>query len=177
MRWVLLSALVATSAALGGCGRSRSAEGSELLPQLVLQGVRFRVDRDGANRAQGTAELVALRRDTGAVAVRGLAMTLFGSEGEVLIKAPLASGLLGERRFSASGGLTALRRTDLAVTDAAWYQPGPRGTPGLARGDGPVVLTGPGYRVTGTGFTLDPATRELTLRGGARLVSGLKEAR
>ena len=177
MRSILLTALVTSLLALAGCGRSGPADAAQLLPQLVLEGVRFRIDRDGERRAQGTADMVALRRDTGAVAVRGLALTLLGSEGEVEVRAPMASGLLGERRFSASGGLTALRRTDLAATDAAWYEPGPGGTPGLAKGNGPVVVTGPGYRLTGTGFTLDPASRDLSIRGGARLVSGLKEAR
>ena len=177
MRWNTLSVLVATVAALGGCARPRSTEAGELLPQLILESVRFRVDRDGVARAEGAAELVALRRDTGDVAARGLVMTLLGSEGEVQVRAPMASGRLGERRFAASGGLTAVRRTDTATTDAARYLPGPSGTPGQVVGDGPVLVTGPGYRLTGTGFTLDPASRDLTLRGGARLVSGLREAR
>ena len=177
MRWLLLSALVASSAAVAGCGRSRSTEVGELLPQLVLKAVRFRVDQDGVAKARGTADLVALRRDTRDVAARGLTMTLLGSEGEVQVRAPQASGRLGERRFAASGGLTATRRTDTATTESAWYIPGPSGSPGLVQGDGPVLVSGPGYRLTGVGFTLDPASRELSIRGGARLVSGLKDAR
>ena len=34
-------------------------------------------------------------------------------------------------------------------------------------------MAGPGYRLTGTGFDIDPATGELAIRGKPHLVTGL----
>lgn len=177
MRSIVRPSLAMALVCLSGCYARSGLDAGRVVPELVMQGVRFRVDKAGSDRARGTAEVVTLRRDTGALAVRGLAMTLSGAEGEVVVGAPAVSGQTGERRYQAAGGLTAIRGGDRATTEAAWYDPGGEGVPALLRGAAPVRVTGPGYRLTGTGFTLDPATRELRLGGGARLVSGLPGGR
>jgi hypothetical protein len=44
-------------------------------------------------------------------------------------------------------------------------------------GDDSVQVDGPGYRLTGTGFDVDPATGELAIRGKPHLVTGLGDRR
>jgi hypothetical protein len=46
----------------------------------------------------------------------------------------------------------------------------------MVRGDHPLVVEGPSYRLEGPRFTLDPATGELAIDGGASLVAGAPEA-
>jgi hypothetical protein len=177
MRSILLLPLAMTVLSAAACRPQRaSAEGNQV-PELVMETVRFRVDRAGASRALGTAEVVTYRRDTQAVAAKGVTLALRGADGDAEVTAPAVFGLVGERRFDAAGGLVAFRGADKAATDAARYEPVEGGQPGLVRGGGPVRVTGPGYRLTGTGFTLDPVTRVLTLTRGAHLVSGLPEGR
>jgi lipopolysaccharide export system protein LptC len=67
--------------------------------------------------------------------------------------------------------MTVARGDDIARTERARYEPQPG--EGLVRGDLPVVVEGRGYRLEGTGFTLDPASGTVVVRGGARLVAGI----
>ncbi len=69
------------------------------------------------------------------------------------------------------------RGEDSARTERARYEPEPDGGDGLVRGEDPVVVAGRGYRLTGTGFTLDPDEGSIVVRGGARLVAGLPGGR
>jgi len=44
------------------------------------------------------------------------------------------------------------------------------GADGIVRGDEPVEVVGPGYRLAGPSFASDPATGDVEIRGGVRLV-------
>jgi len=166
--------------ALAGCRPARPSETRELVPELVMEGVRFQVDRAGETRASGEATRVTYRRDTTDVTASGLGLVLSeAGERPVRIAAPSGQGVTSERRFGVTGGIRAERAGDVATTASATFEPaqpaaGGEGPPGPAQvhGDQPVVVEGEGYRLTGAGFRLDPATREIVLTGGARLVAG-----
>jgi len=171
------SAMFAWILAAAGCRPARPAEPRDLVPELVMEGVTFRVDRLGESRATGEATRVTYRRDTTEVTASGLALALTDAvQGPVRIAAPAGEGVASERGFEGSGGIRAERAGDVATTGSARFEPavvaGGPSTP-LIRGEEPVVVEGPGYRLTGTGFTLDPATKEITIGHGARLVAGL----
>ncbi len=175
-----ITASVAWILTAAGCRPARPAEARELVPALIMEGVRFRVDRQGESRATGEADRVTFRRDTTDVTASGLGMLLADpGQGPIRIVAPSGAGSTAERRFDVSGGIVAERGSDRATTAAArWEQvagPGTGDAPAVAaiRGDDPVLVEGPGYRLTGTGFRLDPARHEITLGHGARLVAGL----
>jgi hypothetical protein len=143
-----------------------------LVPEITMEGVSFRVDRGGSTRAVGEAERVTYRRDTTAVVAQGLVLTMPGADGEVVVTAPSGRGNTTERRFEVSGGIRAARRGDLATTGSATFEPSvPGWSSGRIEGREPLVVTGPGYRLDGRGFTLDPGTGDLHLSGGARLVT------
>ena len=42
----------------------------------------------------------------------------------------------------------------------------------MVRGDEPVTVTGPAYRLAGPAFTADPRSGDVEIRGGVRLVAG-----
>lgn len=183
-----VAGLLAAAWGLGACGMGRPRVAGDLVPELALEGVTFRIDRGGVTRATGEADRVTYRRDTTAVAATGLVLLLAGAEGPVRVTAPSGRGIVTDRRFEAVGGLEASRGADRAVTAAAHYEPaepvpahpeqaGPGPGPGLVRGTDPVTLSGPGYRLTGTGFTLDPASGVIVIGGGAHLVTGLPVAK
>jgi hypothetical protein len=164
----------------GGCRFGERFEAREVPPELTMEGVRFWIDRGGLTQARGRAEQLTLRRDTTDLAAQTVTMLLSGAEGEVLITAATVSGVISERRFSASGGIAAERGDDRAVTDTATFEPPQPGgsSAGLVHGHDPVAVTGPGYRLDGShGFTLDPSSGQIVLGGGARLLSGLPVAR
>lgn len=146
-----------------------------MVPELKLEGVRFRVHRGGDLRASGEAEVATLRRDSTELRAKDLAAVLTRSASPLRITAPAGEGVLSSRAFSAQGGVTIARGSDVARTERARYEPGPRG--GQVVGDDPITVDGPSYRLVGKGFTLDPATTELAIRGGARLVAGGGERR
>ncbi len=141
-----------------------------MVPELKLEGVRFRVYRGGELRAFGSADRASLRRDSTEVSAQVLEAVLPRSTPPVRIAAPRGEGVLSARTFSASGGVTATRGDDRASTERARYVPGPDG--GRVVGEDPVVVEGRSYRLEGTGFTLTPADGEIAVGGGARLVAG-----
>ncbi len=159
-----------------GCGPAKPVEGQVLVPELKLEGVRFRVYRDDDLRAFGDAAAVTFRRDSTNLTARDLVATLPRSSEPVRITAPAATGVASARDFTAFGGVTVSRGDDVARTERARYAPAP-GRGGLVTGDQPVVVEGKGYRLEGAGFTLDPARGEIALRGGARLLAGDRGAR
>lgn len=174
-RAAVVLALAVSSLSELGCRPETPGEAREVLPELKLEGVRFRVHREGDLRASGHAAAVSLRRDSTEVAARDVEAVLLRGGAPVRIAAPAAEGVMATRVFSASGGLTVTRGDDVARTERARFVPGPGG--GRVYGDDPVVIEGRSYRLVGTGFTLEPAAAELSMRGGARLVAGGGERR
>jgi hypothetical protein len=137
-----------------------------------MEEVQFSVERGGLTRARGKADRLTYRRDTTAVAAEGLTLVMTGPEGEMRLTAPRGSGVAADRRFDVEGGIQVTRGADLAATASAHYEGGLGGA-GLVTGVEPVTVTGPGYRLTGKGFKLQPASGEIVLGGGSRLVAGL----
>ena len=146
------------------------------MPELRLEGVRFRLFRGDALRADGTASAVTYQRETTAVKATDLTIHLREAQGEVVLTAPTGEGVASARTFQASGGLRAVRGSDVATTEAARFDPA-QGENGRVVGDQLVELKGRGYRMRGNGFTLDPEAGQLALRGGTRLVAGLPEGK
>jgi lipopolysaccharide export system protein LptC len=172
MRSIRVLAPVMICVLAGGCRPSRPGEAHQLVPELTMEGVRFSIERGGVSRAWGEAERLTYRRDTTAVAAVGLTLIMSGPDGEVRITAPRGSGVAADRRFEVEGGIQASRGADLATTASASYE-APQHGAGLVTGTEPVTVSGPGYRLTGQGFRLLPATAEIVLGNGARLVAGL----
>jgi hypothetical protein len=154
-----------------GCTPERTPATGSDTPEIRLDGVRFQVFRGDAIRADGTAAEVTFRREAGLVLATDLAATLPASPSSILLTATRGEGLVGRRTFEVSGTVRAVRGDDVATTEVARFEPdaGPRG---LIRGDRPVELHGRGYRMRGDGFVFDPATEQIAIRGGARLVAG-----
>ena len=168
--------LAASSVAAPGCRPAKPVEGQGLVPELKLEGVKFRVYRDDDLRAFGDAATVTFRRDSTDLAARDIVAILPRSPEPVRIEAPVGAGVVSARDFSASGGVTVTRGGDVARTERARYAPAP-GRGGLVTGDRPVVVEGKGYRLEGAGFTLDPARGERAIGGGTRLLAGVRGAR
>jgi lipopolysaccharide export system protein LptC len=158
-----------------GCRPGKVSEAQPVVPELKLDGVEFRVYRGAALRAFGHAEGTSLRRDSSEVRARNLEATLPQPAAPVRITAPAGQGSLLSRVFEVSGGVAASRSSDLARTERARYEPGDGD--GVVRGEDPVEVEGRGYRLDGTGFTLDPAEGTIVVRGGAKLVAGLPPPR
>jgi hypothetical protein len=137
-----------------------------------MEGVTFHADRAGVLKASGTAERVTYRRDTTAIAATGLDMVLVTESGKVHVTAPAGSGVLLDHRFRVTGGVRATRGPDVVTTEGFRSEPGPDGRTRLL-GDAPVQLAGTGYQLSGTGFTIDPATAELSILGQPKLVTGV----
>ncbi len=169
--------LAVSFAAAPGCRPAKPVEGQGLVPELKLEGVRFRVYRDDELRALGDAAVVTFRRDSTELTANDVVAVLPRSPEPVRIAAPAVSGVASERTFEATGGVTVSRGDDSARTERARYVPSPDGGAGLVTGDRPVLVEGKGYRLEGTGFTLDPARGDITVRGGARLVAGERGTR
>ncbi len=178
--WKRIAALLAGGVLFGpamGCGPAKPREARQVVPQLELEDVHFRVFRDAALRARGEAARVTFRRDSSELQAQEVAATLFGSGPvPVRITAPEGHGVVSDRTFWASGGVIATRDDDVARTQAARFEPD-AGDGGLVRGDDPVTVTGKGYRLQGKGFTLDPSTGTIVVVGHPRLVTGIEEAR
>lgn len=172
MRPIRLLAPVVICILAGGCRPGRPGEARQVVPELTMEGVRFSIERSGVSRAWGEAERLTYRRDTTAVAATGLILVMTGPDGEVRVTAPRGTGVAADRRFEVEGGIEATRGADRATTASASYQAAP-GEPALVTGAEPVSVSGPGYRLTGKGFRLLPASGEMVLGNGARLVAGL----
>jgi lipopolysaccharide export system protein LptC len=167
-------ALAVPLLAAPGCRAAKPGEGREVVPELKLDGVRFRVYRGDTLRAFGEAKTTSLRRDSTELSARDLVATLPDAATAVRITAPTGQGVASSRVFSASGGITVSRGDDVARTERARFEPSRTG--GLVVGEAPVAVEGRGYRLTGPGFTLDPATGDITVRGGVRALAGLQPA-
>ena len=84
------------------------------------------------------------------------------------VSAPELTGDLGARTWAARGGVVLTRGDATARTPSArWAE-----ADGMVRGDEPVEVTGPTYRLAGPAFTADPRTGDVDIRGGVRLVAG-----
>jgi hypothetical protein len=172
MRSVGIHASILLCVLVGGCRSGRSGEVRELVPELTMEGVRFSVERGGLTRAWGEAERLTYRRDTTALGADRLTLYMNGADGEVRVTAPRGFGIVADRRFDVEGGIQLTRGADSATTASARYEAPQRG-PGLVSGTEPVKVAGPGYRLTGRGFRLDPTTGQIVILGGARLLAGL----
>jgi lipopolysaccharide export system protein LptC len=173
MASIRLSAAVLICALSAGCRPGRTGDARDVVPELTMEGVRFSIDRGGVTRAHGEAERLTYRRDTTALAATGLSLFMVGGpDGEVRLTAPRGAGVVADRVFDVEGGIQATRGGDVASTGSARFE-APQGGSGLVSGTEPVTITGPGYRLTGRGFSLLPSSGEIVLRGGSRLVTGL----
>lgn len=160
----LVGALIGTA-----CQPSRPGESQDVAPELKLERVKFRVWRGADLRVTGEAATVSLRRDSSELRATDVAAVLPRDPEPVHVTAPVGQGVLEEQRFQASGGVVLRRGDQRALTESARYDPAPGGG-AIVRGDQPVVLLGPTYRMDGTGFTLDPATGEVDVHGPAKLI-------
>lgn len=142
------------------------------MPELRLEGVRFRLFRGAELRADGTASSLTYQRDSTAVKAADVRLNLHERRDAVVLTAPAGEGIVSARTFEAGGGLIVVRGTDTARTESARFDP-TLGEDGQVVGDRPVELSGRGYRLRGNGFTLDPTVGDIALRGGTRLVTGL----
>ena len=176
-RKALVLTLAVSFVAAPGCRPAKPVEGQGLVPELKLEGVRFRVYRGDDLRAFGDAAAVSFRRDSTDLTARDIVATLPHDPAPVRIVAPEGAGVASARVFTATGGITVSRGDDVARTERARYAPTPEGGGGLVTGDRPVVVEGKGYRLEGAGFTLDPARGEIAVRGGARLLAGERGTR
>jgi lipopolysaccharide export system protein LptC len=147
-----------------------------VVPELALEGVRFRVWRGAELRVQGEARTATLRRDSSELVARDVLAVLPRPDAPIRITAPVGQGVLQLQTFEAHGGVVVQRGRDVARTETARYEPLATGG-AVVRGDQPVELVGRGYRMDGTGFSLDPDTGDLQMWGPTRLVAGLPEAR
>lgn len=173
MRMTAPLAVVLTALAAAGCGGAGPREGVPVPPELKLEGVKFRLYRGDVLRAYGEAESASLRRDSTELRANALHAVLPRSSTPVHVTAPTGEGTLGSQVYQASGGVVVSRGDDVARTERARYAPAAGRPEGLVSGEDPVELAGRGYRLTGKGFTLDPAAGTLAIGGGARLVAGL----
>lgn len=173
MRTVALLTAIAASV-LPGCGPAKPVEAGEVVPELKLEGVQFRVWRGADLRVEGQARVATLRRDSTELRATDLVAVQPREDGPVVIRAPRGQGILRTRVFTAEGGVTVEHGTDVGHTPTARYVPDGGGR---VTGEEALVVDGRGYRLQGTGFLLDPSTGELHVHGHPRLVAGLPEAR
>ena len=135
---------------------------------MRLEGVQFRAYRGADTSASGTASQATYRRNSGEVEAATVRVTLPGNgTPDLTIAAPVLVGDLAVRSWSARGGVVLERGDATARTASARYS----GADGVVRGEEPVEVVGPGYRLAGPSFTADPATGDVEIRGGVRLVA------
>lgn len=158
-----------------GCRSQKPGEGKDVVPELKLDGVIFRVYRGEALRAFGEARTASLRRDSTDLSARDVVATLPRGETPVRIAAPFGDGVASRQVFSAWGGITVSRGDDVARTERARFEPTAEG--GRVHGETPVTVAGRGYRLEGPGFTLLPATGDISIRGGVQVLAGLEADR
>jgi hypothetical protein len=108
-----------------------------------------------------------MRRDTSSLTADQIEVNFAAGPGRqpAHLSADLGRGNASDRWFELEGAIRIRQGDDLIATERARYD----GRDGLVRGDAPVTLTGPGYRLDGPGFTLDPEGRTVRVDGGASL--------
>lgn len=161
-------ACAASSLVLSGC-QAGPTDREQKPPEMRFEDVHFQTYRDSRLSARGTAAEVLYLRNSGELSVRDIDVEL-PQEGSspVRLAAPRITGEVPARTFEADGGLVAVRDRDEARTASARYA----ASDGVVRGDRPIEISGPGYRLAGPAFTLDPRAATLAVRGGVRLVAG-----
>jgi hypothetical protein len=134
-----------------------------------MESVRFRAWRGADLAASGTAGRVVYRRNSGDVEGTDVRVVVpRPGLPELAVSAPRLSGDLGARTWAAGGGVVLTRGDATATTPTArWAE-----ADGMVRGDEPVLVSGPTYRLSGPAFTADPGTGDVEIRGGVRLVAG-----
>ena len=138
-------------------------------PEVGLEEVHFRAWRGAALAASGTADRAVYRRTSGEVEASGVRVTVpRPGLPDLAVSAPALTGDLGARTWAGGGGVVLTRGDAVARTPTArWAE-----ADGLVRGDEPVEVTGPAYRLAGPAFTADPRSGDVEIRGGVRLVAG-----
>jgi hypothetical protein len=129
--------------------------------------VEFRAYRGDALTASGRASQATYLRTSGEVTASDVQVTAPRPGTPAIdVDAPAVQGDLPSRTWTATGGVV-LRRGDATARTASarWAA-----KEGLVRGDEPVEVEGPGYRLRGPSFTADPETGDVDVRGGVRLV-------
>ena len=137
-------------------------------PEMRLEGVHFLAYRGPDLALQGEAAELRYLRQTSELEARE-AVVVLPRPGvpDLRIAAPVVEGDVAARTYRASGGVTATRGPEEARTPSARWS----GADGQVRGDEPVEMRGPGWRLTGSSFTLDPATGDADVRGAVRVVA------
>lgn len=163
-----LSACAASILFLSGCNGGEPSTRPPP-PEVTLERVAFRAWRGPELRASGTADRVVYRKDSGEVIAEGAHATVpRPGVPDLSVSAPELQGDLGTRTWKARGGVVMTRGDATARTPSArWAE-----SDGIVRGDEPMVVTGPGYRLAGPAFSADPTTGNVEIRGGVRLVAG-----
>ena len=134
---------------------------------MRLEALQFRAYRGADLSASGTASQATYRRNSGEIEAASARVTLPGQgTPDLTVAAPVLAGDLAARTWSARGGVVLERGDATARTASARYA----GADGIVRGDEPVEVVGSGYRLAGPSFTADPATGDVEIRGGVRLV-------
>ena len=165
-RWVCAASI----AALAGCSAPTDA-GAPSPPRVVLEEVRFQSWRGAEPSASGTAARVVYRKSSGDVEAEEARVTSAPPGAPALsLEASRLEGDAGAHAWRASGGVVLTRGEAVARTASARWSEGD----GLVRGDEPVRVEGPGWKLEGPAFVADPATGDVSIRGGARLVAGGK---
>jgi hypothetical protein len=128
--------------------------------------LHFRTYRGPALASTGAAAWATFRRDTTDLRAQLISIQIPGRTGEpdLAIEAPEGAGNLKERRFNVWGGVVARRARDVGRTERAHYQDG------LVEGETPVTIRGQGWSLDGPGFTAEPDSGLVRIRGGGKLV-------
>jgi len=167
----------AAAALLLGCG-GRPAPSLDVsdrspppeAPDLTLHEVAFARLSDGRVAARGTARVFAYQRAGGRLDAQVAAATLvpessagYGIFGAVRLTAPQVDGDVGNKRGSASRGVTfQAARGDRGTTERVFWD----GPADRLSGDRPVDASGPGYVVRSQGFSARADGSDVTLTGG-----------
>ena len=172
-----LLAALSVLAAAGLPGRCAVRERHAVAPELKLEGVRFRVYRGDALRAVGEADGHSLRRDSSELRAAEPSTRRCRATAPRSGSPPRAGeGSLLSRVFEASGRRGRSRRgDDVARTERARYEPARRRRWSAATSRSSCRAGDTGSTARASPST--PPTGTIVVRGGARLVAGLPEAR
>lgn len=130
--------------------------------------MQFRAWRGADPAASGAADRVVYRRESGEV-VAVVARVTVPRPGmpDLAVTAPELDGDLPARTWVARGGVVLTRGDVTARTPSArWAE-----SDGMVRGDEPVEVTGPSYRLAGPAFVANPGSGDVEIRGGVRLTA------